>query len=151
HLQPIKSVAVSKDFRIVSASEDSTRVWDRQRNYDDTELPVSSTLAVACSPKAAERNLLATGGADGVTRLWDLAAREPALVAELKDDGRRGPVHAVAFSPDGRWVATGDDKAVTLWNSADGQRLQEPFTEGHRAPITSVKFLSARQIVSAGR
>jgi WD40 repeat protein len=152
HLQPIKSVAVSKDFRIVSASEDSTRVWDRQRDYDDVELPVpSSTHAVACSPKAAERNLLATGGADGVTRLWDLAAKEPALVAELKDDAHRGPVHAVAFSPDGRWVASGDDKAVTLWNSADGRRLQEPFTEGHRAPITSVKFLSARQIVSAGR
>jgi WD40 repeat protein len=155
HLQPIKSVAVSKNFRIVSASEDSTHVWDRRdrTNWDDVQVPTpSSTLAVACSPKEAEQNLLATGGADGITRLWNLAEKEkePALVAELKDDSRRGPVHAVAFSPDGRWVATGDDKAVCLWG-VDGQRLQEPFTEGHIAGITSVKFLSPKQLVSAGR
>jgi WD40 repeat protein len=151
HLQAIKSVAVSKNQRIVSASEDSTRVWDHNTG-DDVLVPTPvPTLSVACSPPAdAQNNLLVTGGVDGVARVWNLAAEVPALVAELKD-GHRGGILAVAFSPDGQWVATGgDDKGICLWN-VNGQRLQGPLPGGHLAPVTSVKFLSQNQLVSAGK
>jgi WD40 repeat protein len=149
HLQAIRAVAVSKNRRVVSASEDSTHVWDRKGGDVRLDVP-ASTYSLACSPPGdKEHNLVATGGADGVVRLWNLDADQPALVTELKD-GHKGAVNCVAFShPDGRWIATGGaDRSVILW-SRDGQQLAR--LDGHRGEVTSVQFLSEQQIVSAGK
>ena len=66
-----------------------------------------------------DSRLLASGGRDGMTRLWDIATREQ--VAALRDDGR---VYAVAFSPDGRTIATdGLGSSAKLWDVASGEQI----------------------------
>jgi hypothetical protein len=59
-----------------------------------------SVWAVACSP---DGRTCATGGADGVVRLWD-AATGRAVGSPL---AQAAPVWAVAFAPDGRTLLTG--------------------------------------------
>ena len=60
---------------------------------------------------------LASGGADGVVRVWDLGTGAEALAFR----GHRGAVFGVAFGPDGRRVASaGRDGTVRTWELADG-------------------------------
>ena len=50
-----------------------------------------------------------------------------------------GPVHAVAFSPDGKTVLTGsDDQTARLWDATTGEPIGLPMV--HEARVISVAF-----------
>jgi WD40 repeat protein len=163
HLQEITSVAISKKLQIVSASEDKTvRVWDRASTKEQMVFSHGTPVkAVACTPLDAQANLCLTGAADGVARLWDLDT-PGANPVELRG-GHTGPINCVAFGPTGKWCATGgDDRAICLWDTANAKLLQRfaggrtsgaaagNGPAGHRGKVTSLAFLSATRLVSAG-
>jgi WD40 repeat protein len=62
--------------------------------------------------------LIATGGIDGIVRVGRLAGGEPHILA-----GHRGAINAMAFSPDGRWLATASaDFTIRIWPVPDVSR-----------------------------
>ncbi|MGB9872899.1 MAG: hypothetical protein ACPLYD_14735 [Anaerolineae bacterium] len=65
-------------------------------------------------------------------------------------EGHTGWVNAVAFSPDGRYIASGSqDTAVRLWNTKTGKQRRQ--FRGHTSGVTAVAFSpNGYWIASAG-
>lgn len=76
------------------------------------------------------------------TLLWDSATGAPLATMHWHRDS----VTSLAFSPDGRWLATGSrDHTVSLWNVDRGlwdavMSVHEHSLHGHQAAVTAVAF-----------
>ena len=133
------SVAFSPDGKFVAAGDQSNRVllWNLETGAEPLVFKGKAkagtwgrlyfVLAVAFSPDG--RTLAAGIDIDTAVRLWDVATgrelvsyeghRRPAAITGFHP---KGNVTALAFSPDGRRVATGDGFGVVkVWEAATGQ------------------------------
>ena len=104
---------------------------------DTTSQPDSSVDAVAFSPA---RHLLATGSRDGQAHLWNVAdPAHPVLLGTVTEPGESPVIYSVAFSPDGRFLATGGDSA-RLWNIANPARPTLVWADTGTGAVASLTF-----------
>ena len=161
HRAEITSIAVSgydpQNPRFVTASEDKTvAVWraNQAGGLPDVLRHDQPVRVVACSPQGSAKNWCLAGCADGSIYIWDLGnLKNPPLKAKEQGDS----ISALAFSPDGKYFASGSqDNSIVLWETATG-KVKYPFdfehgvSDPHQGTITMLAFTPQCKLVSAAR
>jgi WD40 domain-containing protein len=130
---------------LFSASWDATaRMWDFKTGNEVKRFTHAKDVnGLALSRDSGS---LLTCSDDGIVYLWNVGTGE--LIR--KYTGHSNYVYAVAFSPDGRYVASGGvDKTVRVFD-LNGGNLIKTF-DGHNESVTNVAFTSdSRFILSSG-
>jgi WD40 repeat protein len=146
HTDSVNRAVFSPDSTLIAtASDDRTaRVWNAASGELIKELRGHRDKVhdIVFSPDGIH---IATEAFDATGRIWDLRS-DKVIVLE----GLTGPRSAIAFSPDGKLIATeggpdteggssiGGDYPVTVWDAATGK---EKFTlAGHQQYISGVTF-----------
>jgi WD40 repeat protein len=81
--------------------------------------------------------------------MYDLGSESDEPLREFRGY-HRSAIGCVAFSPDGRLLATGgDDRTIQVWDAVAG--TWKYTLSGHRAAITSLQFLPEGRLLSAAR
>jgi WD40 repeat protein len=137
-------VFLSDGRRVASACRDGTlKLWDAANGHETAawRSHKGAIVSVALSP---DGRFLAAGGGRrsdhaqgpaGEVKIWDVATRSEVL--DLP--GVTHFIHSVAFSPDGRLLASaGEDRLVRLWELATGRALVA--FRGHNDIIKRVVF-----------
>jgi len=152
------TLAWSPDGRYLASGRYDITLWDVKSGKQARSLKGhhGTVRSLSFSPDGC---LLASASIDKTARVWNVDSGE--LLLTLKPEGfihytSSGPVTnpisvpviAVAFSLDGKWLATGGaDRTVRLWDVASGKNIRT--FQGHRMSVTAVEFSPDGQWVAS--
>lgn len=149
HREGISSARLGPDGKvaITSSWDGQLKVWGGEPLAEQRTLK-SGKGAVTCAELSRDGSLLAFGTFAGEVEIHDVVPANPPRV--VRPRGHEKTIEALAFSPDGAWLATGaSDGSLSLWETGTG--APGPRLAGHPKSVRALAFSSdSRQLFSAG-
>jgi WD40 repeat protein len=135
HTGTVNSVAFSPDDKqLASGSADnSIKIWDVASSREKQTL-TGHTLFVSSVAFSTDGRLLASGSGDQTVKLWDLATGRELRTLAAGPAAFAGLPVSVAFSRDGRVLATGA-QLVKLWDVTSGNEIRAIKVTESNAPM----------------
>jgi WD40 repeat protein len=141
HQAGANSAIINSDGSLlaVGLSDGSVSIWNLFTGENITTLSSSHDLSVEDLAFSPGGDLMVSVGItsnfEGVGAVWDVAAWTQ--LGEINH--RSGAIYAVAFSPDGNYIATAsDDYTIGIWDPHSTKRVLT-FT-GHSGSVRDVEF-----------
>jgi WD40 repeat protein/serine/threonine protein kinase len=125
---PGTRLAFSPDGKLLATAnaDDQVKLRDRATGLVTKSFPTTQVRVLAFSPDS--RSLAWGAGWKGELRLWNLIEESPVLLANTNKKN----IFALAFSPDGKTLATADQSHdLTLWNIANYTKRKRLLGHGH--------------------
>jgi WD40 repeat protein len=146
HRESVQDICFSPDgSKLVSGSHDETvKLWDASSGAALLSHHVNNK--VNCVGFLADGRRIYSAD-DNVVRIWNSLERISA--PPIRPDGQDS-IWRLAYSPDGRILATGSESGeIVLWDARSGQRrFHEPYPRS-RGPINNIAFSpDSRQLVT---
>jgi WD40 repeat protein len=177
--QIIRSAVFSPDSRFLvtigggtntlyrlKATPGEVKVWDVDTGQEQMSLPDqgAAPLCVAFSPDGKD---IATGGADGVVRFWEVPSARPegfATTGRFKAGckAHQSAVRSIAYRADGKRLATAGGGSegpvlpnkprppgeVKVWDTETGEETLK--IQGHTAAVLTVAFSPDGRLLASG-
>jgi WD40 repeat protein len=116
----VTSVTFSPDSKtmLISSMDQTTRLLDVQTGEELRRIPQSEyAWGAIFSP---DGNSVILGALTGLVRVWDIRHQPELPIFK----GHTDAVNGMAFSPDGKYLATGGIDGLRLWDAQTGQPLR---------------------------
>jgi WD40 repeat protein len=165
HSGHVSCLAFSRDGKVLASSSRTTspelnfegevKLWD----FPNVKLratmktgQIHELIALAFSPdekRLAGSNSIILGEGGKIPFVWDLTKNPPQLQPELK--GHQANILAIAFTPDGKSVLTGDAEGKLQLSDAQ-TREQRKVWNVPRGPIVALRFAEdGKRLLSCSR
>jgi WD40 repeat protein/serine/threonine protein kinase len=153
HDHEVRSMAVSRDGRLIASAGNGTRVrvWDAATGRVTFDFTGHTTVVFAVAWHPDGRRIATAGsvGRQHAVKVWDASDGRVHFEISVGQESSAGPYQVVAFSPDGRYLVTGQQEgAVQVWDAWTGQPVG-PLTTHDREIRGLVFSRDGRHLASA--
>lgn len=153
HPAAVKGVAFVGDSLLSVADDKKGRGWKFASDAPARNLQHPNLVNAVAFDKTG--TLLATGGQDGILRIWDVSKKDNPAPKAINAHVPAQPlppraIYAVVWTPDAKQVITGsDDKSIKIWDAAGGTLVREIKPGSDAPPTPEAVKAAAPSVVSA--